>query len=91
MCAFCRSIQTWRKFDAPRDYLTCIAYIQKLVADGGFELLAEESTCPLEQVKTEDGWADEIMVHAIRCKHCGQVFSCVVNTWRGSGGFRKGR
>ena len=57
----------------------------------GFELLEEESTCPLNQVKTEDGWADEIMVHMVRCKHCGQVFTCVVNTYRGSGSFKKGK
>ena len=55
------------------------------------ELLAEESTCPLDKVKTEDGWADEIMVHTLRCGHCGQIFTCVVNTWRGSGHFKKGR
>ena len=53
--------------------------------------IAEESTCPLEKVKTEDGWADEIMAHMIRCKHCGQIFTCVVNTWRGSGHFKKGK
>ena len=85
MCEHCRNIQTWRKFDAPKDYLACIAYIQQLVEQGEFELIAEESTCPLEKVKTEDGWADEIMAHMIRCKHCGQIFTCVVNTWRGSG------
>ena len=45
----------------------------------------------LEKVKTEDGWADEIMAHMIRCKHCGQIFTCVVNTWRGSEHFRKGK
>ena len=72
MCEHCRNIQTWRKFDAPKDYLACIAYIQQLVGQGEFELMAEESTCPLEKVKTEDGWADEIMAHMIRCKHCGQ-------------------
>lgn len=60
MCEHCRSIQTWRKFDAPKDYLACIAYIQQLVSEGEFELMQEESTCPLEKVKTEDGWADEI-------------------------------
>ena len=91
MCEHCRSIQTWRKFDAPRDYLACIAYIQKLVKQGELELLAEESTCPLDKVKTEDGWAAEIMVHTLRCGHCGQIFTCVVNTWRGSGHFKKGR
>ena len=30
------------------------------------------------------------MVHMVRCKHCGQVFTCVVNTYRGSGSFKKG-
>ena len=91
MCDYCHNIQIWKKFNAPRDYLACIEYIRQLVANGGFELLAEESTCPLNQVKTEDGWADEIMVHMIRCKHCGQVFTCVVNTYRGSGSFKKGK
>ena len=47
--------------------------------------------CPEDKVKTEDGWADEIMAHIIRCGHCGQIFTCVVNTWRGSGHFKKGR
>ena len=91
MCEHCRNIQIWRKFDAPKDYLACIAYIQQLVGQGEFELIAEESTCPLEKVKTEDGWADEIMAHMIRSKHCGQIFTCVVNTLRGSGHFKKGK
>ena len=33
MCEHCRNIQTWRKFDAPKDYLACIAYIQQLVSE----------------------------------------------------------
>lgn len=90
MCEFCQHIQTWRKFDNPEDYLACITYIQQVVEQGKFELIAEESTCPLEKVKTKDGWADEIMAHTIQCKHCGQLFTCIVNTWRGSGHFKKG-
>ena len=58
MCEHFRNIQIWRKFDAPKDYLACIAYIQQLVSEGEFELIAENSTCPLEKVKTEDGWAE---------------------------------
>ena len=76
---------------SPKDYLACIAYIQQLVEKNEFAFIAEESTCSLERVKTEDGWADEIMVHMIRCKHCGQPFTCVVNTYRGSGHFKKGK
>ena len=48
MCEHCRNIQTWRKFDAPNDYLACIAYIQQLVEKNEFAFIAEESTCPLE-------------------------------------------
>ena len=92
MCDSCKGINTWRKFDTPDDYMNCIAYISQLTADDGdFELVKEVSTCPLDKVKTENGWADEIMIHTIRCRNCGQVFTCVVNTWRGSGHFRKGR
>lgn len=79
MCEHCRTIQTWRKFDAPKDYLACIAYIQKLVEQSELELMPEESTCPLEQVRTGDSWADEIIsphapVQALRADlHlCGQ-------------------
>lgn len=28
MCEHCRNIQIWRKFDAPKDYLACIAYVE---------------------------------------------------------------
>ena len=91
ICDYCHNIQEWKKFNAPKDYLACIEYIHQLVTNGGYELLEEESTCPLNQVETEDGWADEIMVHMVRCKHCGQVFTCVVNTYRGSGSFKKGK
>ena len=58
ICDYCHNIQEWKKFNAPKDYLACIEYIQQLVTNGGFELLEEESTCPLNQVETEDGWAD---------------------------------
>ena len=78
ICDYCHNIQEWKKFNAPKDYLACIEYIQQLVTNGDFELLEEESTCPLNQVETEDGWADEIMVHMVRCKHCGQVKSLPV-------------
>ena len=61
MCDHCKGIRTWRKFDTPDDYMNCIAYIRQLTADDGdFELVKEESTCPLDKVKTENGWADEI-------------------------------
>ncbi len=50
ICDYCHNIQEWKKFNAPKDYLACIEYIQQLVTNGGYELLEEESTCPLNQV-----------------------------------------
>ena len=76
MCEHCRNIQTWRKFDAPKDYLGIIVGILRWSMEKGrSNLLA----------------ANENMAHMIRCKHCGQIFTCVVNTWRGSEHFRKGK
>lgn len=91
MCQFCQNIQLWKKFDSPKNYLECIEYISQLVESGNFEFIEEKSTCPLNQIKTEKGWADEIMVHVIRCKYCGKIFACVVNTYRGSGSFKKSK
>ena len=51
ICDYCHNIQEWKKFNAPKDYLACIEYIQQLVTNGGYELLEEESTCPLNQVE----------------------------------------
>ena len=36
MCEHCRNIQTWRKFDAPKDYLACIAYMEVATEQYGF-------------------------------------------------------
>lgn len=86
MCEYYQNIQLWKKFDSPEIYLECIEYISQLVESGDFKFIEEISTCPLNQVKTEKGW-----VHMIKCRHCGQFFTCVVNTYRGSGSFRKGK
>lgn len=90
-CETCLNIRTWKQFKTPKDYLSCIAYIQQLVLDGKFALLLEDSTCPLEKVSLEDEWPDDIIVHTIRCTRCGQIFTCVVNTYRGSGKFKSRR
>ena len=36
MCDYCHNIQKWKRFNAPKDYLACIEYIQQLVTNGGF-------------------------------------------------------
>ena len=33
MCDYCRNIQKWKRFNAPKDYLACIEYIQQLVTN----------------------------------------------------------
>lgn len=45
--------RTRKRFNALRDYLACIEYIRQHVTNGGFELLEEESTCPLKKENLE--------------------------------------
>ncbi len=38
-----------------------------------------------------DGYqVDDIIYHVIKCPKCMQKFTCVVNTYRGGGSFKKG-
>ena len=90
MCETCQDIILQKKFYSPRDYLNCLRYLGKLVDSGAFIL--ESATCELDKVKEKNGcWADDIIAHVIRCKACGQAFTCSCDTYHGNGGFRKGR
>ncbi len=88
-CDNCGDIRLVKLFRSPYEYLQCVEYIKDLIAEGGFELL--EGNCSLDEVKDDNGWADDIIYHAIRCKKCGQVYSCCCNTYRGGGSFGRGR
>ncbi|WMJ22678.1 hypothetical protein RBG61_11860 [Paludicola sp. MB14-C6] len=92
MCDKCNNIILYEFFHSPKEYLKCLDEIGELVRSEEFDLIENESTCRLEQVRTPDGyWADDIICHIIRCNNCNQVFSCSCNTYRGGGGFHKGR
>ena len=90
MCEVCKNVILRKEFCSPRDYLNWLAYLQELIDSGDFEM--ESATCDLDKVKGPGGcWVDDIIGHVIRCKTCGQAFTCSVCTYRGGGGFRKGR
>lgn len=90
ICDNCSDIGLIKLFRSPYEYLQCVEYIKALIAEGGFELVT--GNCPLDEVKDKDGcWADDIIYHVIRCKKCGQIYSCSVNTYRDGGAFQKGR
>ena len=90
MCERCSEIRLVSLFRSPREYLQTVEYIKQLIASGDFSLVS--GNCPLDEVKDKDGqWADDIIYHLIRCETCGQEFSCCVNTYRGGGGFAKGK
>lgn len=90
MCPICQKIPLRPSFRTPADYLACLEQLRELVGSGAFAL--EEASCPLDEVRDGQGrWADDIICHVVRCRGCGQCFSCVCNTYRGGGGFRKGR
>lgn len=90
MCENCNSIVLKDRLCTPKDYIECIEYIKRLLSSGDYDLL--ESSCDISEVKTSEGnWAADIICHVIRCKNCGQKYTCYVNTYRGGGSFKRGR
>lgn len=62
--------------------------IQSLVDSGSFQF--EFKACDTDKVKNENGyWIDDVISNVIKCKNCGQCFTCTVVTYRGNGSFRK--
>ena len=89
MCGHCSEVEEVPHFSSPRQYERTIEQMKRLVADEGFILV--EGTCPLGEEKKDGCWVDDIIDHVIQCPTCGQVFTCVVNTYHGGGSFRRGR
>ena len=90
MCEVCEKVNTIDFFPTPKVYLECLNYIQSLVDSGNF--LFELKDCDIDKVKDAEGyWINDVINHVIRCKKCGQCFTCTVVTIRGNGSFRKGR
>lgn len=87
MCDLCNNIILQKKFYSPRDYRNCLTYIQSLIESGNYEIV--EQTCDFDNVKDSDGnWIGDIISHIIRCKNCGQKFTCFCDTFHGTGTFR---
>ena len=42
-------------------------------------------------VDEQGHWVDDIIYHSIKCPRCGQVYTCVINTYNGRGQVQKGR
>ncbi len=90
MCEICNKVELRDFFPNPKAYFECLEYIHRLIDSGDFEI--ESQTCDIDKVTDDNGcFVDDIIAHTIRCKHCGQAFTCSVVTFRGSGSFRKGR
>ena len=89
VCKECSDIILWDNFYTPNQYQRCLAYINELLETGKYELI--RATCNLDKVKNEEGcFVDDSIYHVIKCKKCGQVFTCYCNTYHGNGSFYKG-
>ena len=87
MCNICDSFEPY-DFHTPGLYMKCLNNLQQLIESKKFKLI--KKTCPVDKVKKADGcWIDDIIVHVIKCKKCGEKFECSVNTYCGGGGIRK--
>lgn len=90
MCDNCQDIILLDHFYSPRDYLNYLNYIQSIVAQEKYEIINQ--TCPLNKVKRDNGsWTSDIITHDIKCKTCGQVFSCSSDTYHGFGSFHQSK
>lgn len=88
MCVYCSNIKLVPSFFTPNVYEMTIEYIKELISKDGFILI--DGNCEIGKHKNENGhWVDDIVFHTIKCPKCGQVYSCSVNTYRGSGSFSK--
>lgn len=87
-CLVCSQLEAL-KIRTPDDLIACIDMIKDLIANGEFERIS--SNFELEHPKTPEGWwQDDLMYYSIRCRVCGQAYSCVCDTFHGSGRFGKG-
>lgn len=88
-CDYCSDVKTVENFLLPREYEQCIEYIIKdLIEEKGFFVI--EGNCPIGEHMKDGFWAKDIIYHTIKCPECGQVFTCIVNTYRGGGSFESG-
>ena len=87
MCNYCEKIILVQDFKSPKDYEKTMDYIGELVEKEGFWLV--DGTCPVDAYKRDGYWVDDIIYHVIKCPKCMQKFTCVVNTYRGGGSFKK--
>ncbi|MCL2579596.1 MAG: hypothetical protein FWE32_06145 [Oscillospiraceae bacterium] len=88
-CETCMDVKLYEQFSSPGMYMACNNDLRALISSGGFELTSDST--PLDQIKNErGGWVDDTIRHVLRCKTCGQHFTCTVDTYHGGGSFRKG-
>ena len=88
MCDNCKNIRVIKRFPTPDTYLSALEQVRVLLASGNYEI--EFATCPIGQVKDENGyWYDDLIAHRIKCKQCGTSFICSCDTYHGRGRFEK--
>ena len=90
VCEICEKVKTVNHFCTSKAYLDCLRYMQGLVDSGDFEF--ESKNCDTDKVKDENGhWINDVMFHVIKCKNCGQHFTCFADTYHGNGYFKIGK
>jgi len=88
-CLHCFDVREVHNFISPERYEETIKYIKELIEKENFILV--EGNCPIGEHKKDGHWIDDIIYHVIKCPKCGWKFTCIVNTYRGSGSFTRER
>lgn len=87
VCEVCSNIQLKEAFMSPKEYLECLKYIQQLVDSDNFEFVSKD--CDTDKVEDDNRWFNDSIEHVIKCKSCGQYFTCCCDTYHGNGNFKK--
>lgn len=90
MCDNCKDIKTIKRISGSEEYLAILENMKALLLSEKYEMFA--SNHPIDAVIDENGyWVDDGIWHTIRCKECGMLFTCSVDTYHGFGSFKKGK
>lgn len=89
MCDYCSKVNLVKNILTPREYEKIVKYIKELIEKDGFIFV--EGNCVIGKHMEDGHWIDDIVYHTIKCPKCGQVFTCIINSYRGGGSFEKGR
>jgi hypothetical protein len=83
-CTQCDGLVESLSFEKPREYLELARRLLHAVNDGKLSVI--ESTCPLQELFSDD-WPANQVEHDFECSACGRTFQLFADTYLGHAGW----